>query len=263
MKRALRWNLGFVPSLLLTLVALAGPLHAQDVRDVPIPPPPTRWVTDTVGFMDPMAVDRLDSRLRAYQEQTGIHLLVWIGRTTGDVPIEDWANRAFEMWGIGQKGEDKGLVLFVMSEDRRLRIEVGYGLEPQVPDLRASRIINEIIVPGIQAGDPSGAITAGMEAVGQALGVPLPGGRPRSSREQGPSRDLRFTDLIFYGIVGLVLLIVFATNPSLATWMLVSFLSGGGGRRRGGGGFGGGWGGGGGYRGGGGLSGGGGASGRW
>jgi uncharacterized protein len=222
-------------------------------------------VTDTVGFMDPIAVDRLDSRLRAYEEQTGIQLLVWIGRTTGDVPIEDWANRAFEQWGVGKKGEDKGLVLFVMSADRQLRIEVGYGLEVQIPDLRAKRIIDDIIVPGIQGGDPSGAITAGMEAVGSALDVPLPGqaGSSRDRRPPRPSGDVRFTDLIFYGIVGVVLLIIFATNPSLATWMLISFLSGGGGRRRGGFGGGGGWGGGGGFRGGGGLSGGGGASGRW
>ena len=265
-----RWRLRGVfqfLSLVLLFLSVARPLIGQDVRDdvkdVPIPASPNHWVTDTAGFMTPMAVDRLDARLRAYQEQTGNHLLVWIGRTTGDVPIEDWANRAFEAWGIGEKSKDNGLVLFVMSEDRRLRIEVGYGLEGEVPDLRASRIINETIVPGIQAGDPSAAITAGMEAVADAIGTPLSGGSTRPLRQER-SRDVRLTDLIFFGIAGLVLLALFATNPRLATWMLISLLSNSGGRRGRGGGFGGGgWGGGGGYSGGGGMSGGGGASGRW
>jgi len=244
---------------LLTLVFLAQSLVAQDARGIPIPPAPTRWVTDQASLLSPIDADRLDARLRAYEEQTGIQLLVWIGRTTGDVPIEDWANRAFERWGVGKKGEDKGLILFVMAEDRALRIEVGYGLEVQVPDLRASRIINEVIVPGLQAGDPASAITSGMEAVGDAIGVPLPGVRTRPGTPRRQPRNLTLGNIILYGILGIIALIVFATNPSLATWMLISFLSGGGGRRRGGGGgFGGG-----GFRGGGGLSGGGGASGRW
>lgn len=232
-------------------------------QDVPIPPAPDRWVTDTAGFLPPAEAERLNARLRDYEAQTQHQLLVWIGRTTGEVPIEDWANRAFEQWRVGRKGVDDGLVLFIMSEDRRLRIEVGYGLEPDIPDLLASRIIQETIVPGIRAGDNAGAVNAGMEAVANAIGQPLPGaGTPvRNGTEQ--SRPLTLVQLIFYAIIGLIFLSILATNPSLATWLLISFLSGGN-RRRGGGGFGGGgFGGGGGFRGGGGRSGGGGASGSW
>jgi uncharacterized protein len=162
--------------------------------------------------------------------------------------------------------KDDGLILFVMVEDRALRMEVGYGLETPVPDLRAKRILDEIVTPRLQAGENAGAISGAMEAVAQAIGTPLPGAAaPASPRPRRESRELTIGQLIFYGIIGLILLAVFATNPSMATWILLSMLSGGGGhRRRGGGGFGGGFGGGGGgYSGGGGSFGGGGASGSW
>lgn len=232
-------------------------------QDVPIPPAPKRWVTDTVGLLGPQEADRLDARLRAYQEKTGHHLVVWIGKTTGDVPLPDWAVRAAEQWKVGSEKDD-GLVLFVMVEDRALRMEVGYGLEVPVPDLRAKQILDTIVTPGLQAGEPARAIGGAMEAVAQAIGTPLPGAATSASpRPRRESRELTIGQLVFYGIIGLILLAVFATNPSMATWILLSMLSGGGHRRRGGGGFGGGFGGGGGYRGGGGSFGGGGASGSW
>jgi uncharacterized protein len=125
--------------------------------------------------MSPGAAEALNSRLREYEQQTGHQLLVWIGPSSGDVPIEDFAVRTFEAWKVGRKGIDDGLVLFIMPADRRLRIEVGYGLEGDVPDARASMVINDIIVPEIRAGDPDAGITAGMEAVATAIGQPLPG----------------------------------------------------------------------------------------
>jgi uncharacterized protein len=243
------------------LAVALGALTAG-AQDVPIPPKPTRWVTDTVGLLAPQEADRLDARLRLYQEQTGHHLLVWIGKTTGDVPLPDWAVRAAEQWKVGSEKDD-GLVLFVMVQDRALRMEVGYGLEVPVPDLRAKQILDDIVTPGLQAGQPAAAINVAMEAVAQAIGTPLPGSATSASpRPREATRELTIGQLIFYGIVGLILLVVFATNPSMATWILLSMLSGG--RHRhggGGGGFGGG--GGGGYRGGGGSFGGGGASGSW
>ncbi len=227
--------------------------------ETPIPPPPTRWVTDTANFMSPGAAGSLDSQLEGYGRSTGHQLIVYIGQTSGDAPIDDWAVRAFEKWKVGRKGIDDGLVLFIMAADRKLRFEVGYGLEGQVPDALASRVINEVIVPRIQAGDRDGAVTAGMSAVMMVIG----GGTfpaQRARRERPPPS---LAQLIFFAILGLIALVVLATHPSLAMWLLFSILSGGGGRDRdgwGGGGFGGG---GGGFGGGGGRSGGGGASGSW
>jgi uncharacterized protein len=98
-------------------------------QDVPIPPAPTQWLTDTSGFLPPPEATRINERLRAYEEQTHHQVIVWIGSSTGGESIEDWANNAFRQWKVGRKGSDDGLVLFIMPKDRRLRIEVGYGLE--------------------------------------------------------------------------------------------------------------------------------------
>jgi uncharacterized protein len=230
--------------------------------ETPIPPAPSRWVTDTANFLSPQTVAALDSRLAAYEQGTGHQILVYIGTTTGRAPIEDWTVRAFEAWRVGRPGVDDGLVLFIMAQDRRLRIEVGYGLEGQVPDAIASRVINQVIVPRIQAGDPNAAVTAGIDAltgiIGGETALPETATEPRS-------RPVTRWQILAYGAIGLVLLFLFLTNPSLAIYLLASVLSGG--NRRGGGfgggGFGGGGFGGGGFRGGGGRSGGGGASGSW
>jgi uncharacterized protein len=248
------------PYRCLFLAGLLLVAARSDAAETPIPPAPTRWVTDTANFMSAEAADALNAQLQSYERSTGHQLIVWIGPTTGDAPIDDWAVRAFASWKIGRKGLDDGIALFIMSADRRLRIEVGYGLEGQIPDAMASRIINDVIVPRIQAGDNNGAVIAGMDAVMQILG----GGGLLPEQGQGAPRQLRLGQLLVYAILGIVFLFLFATNPTLAVYILASVLSGG--HRRGGGGWGGGRGGGfggGGFGGGGGRSGGGGASGSW
>ena len=241
-------------------VCLLFGITAQ-AAETPLPPPPTQWVTDTANFMSPGAARALNARLEEYEHSTGHQLIVYIGQTTGDAPIEDWAVRAFAKWKVGRKGIDDGLVLFIMSADRKLRFEVGYGLEPVVPDAIASRIINDVIVPRIQAGDRDAAVTAGMDAAMTVIG----GGTVPAQSRRGTGRAERpmtLGQLVAFAIFGLIALIILATHPSLAFYLLASILSGGG--RRGGGDWdGGGWGGGGGFSGGGGRSGGGGASGSW
>ncbi|HZA12877.1 MAG TPA: TPM domain-containing protein, partial [Myxococcaceae bacterium] len=118
------------------------------------PPAPSRWVTDTVGFISESTRRGLDARLERYERDTGRQVIVWIGGSLGDEVLEDWAARTFEAWGIGKKGKDDGVALFVFARDRKLRIEVGYGLEDVLPDLIASRIIQEEAVPRLRAGDP-------------------------------------------------------------------------------------------------------------
>ncbi|MES1172550.1 MAG: TPM domain-containing protein, partial [Bacteroidota bacterium] len=122
-------------------------------REVPVPPPPTTWVTDRAGVLAPATVAALEARLRDHSAATGHQVLVYVDRTTGGVPIEDWAVRAFERWRVGRKGIDDGVALFLFTGDRKVRIEVGYGLEGQLPDARASRIVREQIVPRMRAGD--------------------------------------------------------------------------------------------------------------
>src|SRR5512140_308906 len=131
----------------------------------PSPPSPTRWVDDQAAFLSPAARSALDARLEGYERATGHQVIVWIGKTIGDTPLDDWAVRTFAAWKVGQKGKDDGLVMFVLADDRKVDIEVGYGLEDKVPDAIASRVIRDVMTPKLRAGDHDGAITAGVDAV--------------------------------------------------------------------------------------------------
>jgi uncharacterized protein len=158
---AVRW--------LLALLMLIGLGTAANAAEVPIPQSPTHWATDTTGFLAPQTVVALDARLRAYENRTGHQVLVYVAPTTGATPIEDWTVRAFARWKVGRKGLDDGLVLFVFPADRKLRIEVGYGLEHTVPDATAARIIRDITAK-LKAGESDAAVTAGVDEILGAVG---------------------------------------------------------------------------------------------
>ena len=246
----------FVARVVAPVVVLAALLAVAAHAETPIPASPTTFVTDRAAFLSPAAVAELEERLAGYAQESGHQLVVYVDHTTGGVPIEDWAVKAFARWKVGRKGIDDGLVLFIFKDDHRLRIEVGYGLEDRVPDLLASRIINDDMVPRIRAGDTDGAVRTGVDRLIETIGG-AGGAKP------APHKTPAWVSVV------VVILILMAggfiiTHPALAALILAS--SG----RRGGGWGGGGWGGGGGFSGGGGgfsggggSSGGGGASGSW
>ena len=256
----------------LAVAFLFLPLAAMPAAQVsvPVPPAPARWATDTAGFLSPQALQAADRRLEDYERASGNQVLVWIGQTTGDTPLEDWTADAFRRWKVGRKGLDNGLVLFVFAADRKVRIEVGYGLEGNVPDIIASRILNDEVLPRIRAGDRDGAVLGGVNAlVAAASGEPSAAASPGPPLESGPAggvsggrdgsgRSMSIFEMAIAGLLIVGFLILLITNPSLAIYILFSILSSG----RGGGGGGGGYSRGG-FSGGGGSSGGGGASGSW
>ncbi|MEA2719732.1 MAG: uncharacterized protein QOJ39_1596 [Candidatus Eremiobacteraeota bacterium] len=176
---------------LLALLMLIGLGTAVNGAEVSIPPSPARWATDTSGFLKPQTVAALDARLRAYQSSTGHQVLVYVSPTTGATPTEDWTVRAFRRWKVGRKGMDDGLILFVFPTDRKVRIEVGYGLEQTVPDAIAARIIRDTITPKLRAGQPDEAVTAGVDALLGTIGGEA---RGTSAKAQGKNVDARGTD---------------------------------------------------------------------
>ena len=245
----------------ISLAAASFAAEAAAAVQDRIPPAPNRWATDEAGLLSRQTVERLDARLEDYERRTGHQLLVWIGWTIGESAVlEEWAVRTFEAWKVGRKGIDDGLVLFILAEDRKIKIEVGYGLEDKVPDIYAYRVIANILSPGIRDGRADEAVDAAVTAL-----IGYISGDEKAAGEEPAPRRVRTEDRIkgiFGGIGLLILIIIFITNPSFALWLLINILSGGrGGGRGGGGGWGGG--GGGGFSGGGGRSGGGGASGGW
>jgi uncharacterized protein len=249
------WRLGW-PALLAVLALVASAIPAWS-QGSPVPPVPERWLTDDAHLLSPTARTNLDAKLEAYERATGRQVVVWIGETIGGRSLDEFAVKTFEAWKIGRKGHDDGVLLIILARDRKMAIEVGYGLESQVTDARASRIIDEIIAPRLRAGDHDGAVGAGIDAILESIeGKPFAGDPAKPAPPAWkPSNRIQ---LVGAGILALAFLILFITNPSLAIQLLFVVASGRG-RHRGGG-FGGG---GGGFSGGGGRSGGGGARGSW
>jgi uncharacterized protein len=269
------------------------------VADVAVPPLTGR-VVDQTGTLTSEQIATLDGTLQAFEQRKGSQVAVLIVPTTEPETIEQFSIRVAEAWKIGRKKIDDGAILVIAKDDRRLRIEVGYGLEGALTDVTSKRIIDEIITPKFRQGDFAGGISAGVDRIiGVIDGEPLPEPKRRQQSTNifdnlesiGPVAF--FAVLVFGGIFrsifgrllgaavtgGLVGLVIWFLAGTLAIAAIIggiafvftligdSVVSSGGGRGGGwSGGSGGGWSGGssgGGFSGGGGSFGGGGASGRW
>ena len=203
-------------------------------------------MTDEAGLLSARTRQTLDFRLQGYERSSGHQVLVWIGKTSEGEPIEAFAERAFKAWRVGRAGLDDGVVLFVFAQDHTLRLEVGYGLEPVLPDAICSRIINERIAPLLKSGDADGALGAGVDSLISTIGAataPPPPAAPRLSPQEW----------VAIGLAAVAFLVLLIIRPDLALRLITLMLFLRRNDRRGGGGF----------AGRGGRSGGGGASGRW
>jgi uncharacterized protein len=281
--------------LLLLSFAVAG-------AEVAVPPLGAR-VTDLTGTLSGGAVARIEAKLTALEAKKGSQIAVLIVPTTSPEDIEQFGIRVEDAWKLGRKGIDDGAYLIVAKNDRRMRIEVGYGLEGALPDAIANRIIQETIAPHFKLGDYDGGVEAGVDQMISVVnGEPLPQPDKRWEKHASGLSGVLPLLLVVVVVAGSVLRAIFGRFfGSVATgglagaiaWLvshfipiglgagLVAFLfallagssssgwstgrgwGGGFGGGFGGGGFGGGGIGGGGFSGGGGGGGGGGASGGW
>jgi uncharacterized membrane protein YgcG len=160
-----------------------------------VPPAPSRHFEDRARFVPPEAAARLDGVLRDFESRTRTQIVVVIFPELPSPSLEDFTVRAAQAWRVGRKGLDDGVVLFVFVKERRLRLEVGYGLEARIPDATANRILDGVVAPEMKAGRPAAAFEAGLRALmaaieGQsptepgALGddVPMPPSEPLADR---------------------------------------------------------------------------------
>ncbi|MBK5255343.1 MAG: TPM domain-containing protein [Vicinamibacteria bacterium] len=241
-----------------------------------VPPPPANFFTDVTGAVPAGEAYQIEQKLGEFQRTSSNQILVVVADRLpeGYASLEEYTNRTAEAWRVGDKTRDNGAVLFVFVGDRKVRIEVGYGLEGALPDALASRIINDEITPRFREGKYGEGLIAGVDAIILATkGEYQPSSKTRSSGEKL--------------LIVLVVLFFFAIGVFFPLWREIMSIRrprtysgrGASGRRIGrgfgaGGGIGGGWsgggggswgggGGGGGFSGGGGSFGGGGASGSW
>ncbi len=179
------------------LLCAASLAHAE----IPVPPLSAR-VTDLTGTLNASQRESLEQTLAAFEARKGSQIAVLLVATTAPEAIEQYSMRVAEAWKLGRKGVDDGVLLLIAQEDRKLRIEVGYGLEGVIPDAVAKRIVSEVIVPLFKQGDYYGGIAAGADRLIRLIeGEPLP--EPQT-RDSGWSS--RFEALLPWAIIGLFVL---------------------------------------------------------
>ncbi|MGC5795574.1 TPM domain-containing protein [Sphingomonas sp. NFX23] len=132
----------------------------------------TGFVVDAANVIPPDQEAALTKRLDDLQRTTGNQLVVATVSDLEGYPIEDYGNRLLRSWGVGLKDANNGAILLVAPNDRKVRIEVGYGLEPVLTDAFSSVVINQQILPRFKAGDIPGGIVAGTNAVADQLALP-------------------------------------------------------------------------------------------
>jgi uncharacterized membrane protein YgcG len=184
--------------LALAIVTVCVVAFAAAAVDVPYL---TGRVTDNAEILDADARTRLDELLRAHEQATGNQIAVLTVPTLDGESIEDFSARVFGTWKLGQKSKDNGVLVVVVPRDRRMRIEVGYGLEGVLPDAAASRIVRDVMTPRFKTGDFAGGIEEGVKAIIATLtGQASPRARDAGSARDAAQRSaLRFQGLTWVG----------------------------------------------------------------
>jgi uncharacterized protein len=260
-------------TLIGALLLCIGALFAQVVSAAPQFPKLTGRVVDDANVLPPDVEQRLTQKLEALDTQSQRQVVVATVPDLQGLEISDYGYQLGRAWGIGDKQRNDGVLLLIAPTERKVRIEVGYGLEGVLPDGMGFLIVNNDIVPRFKAGDMPGGIEAGADSIIKQLTLPPAQAQQIAAQAVQQSKQRRQGGLPLGSIIFMLFVLFFFVLPILRA------MGGRGGRRRGGfgspiifmpggfgGGGGGGWGGGGGgggFSGGGGSFGGGGASGSW
>lgn len=204
-------------------------------------PKPTGAVNDFAGVISAQYARPMENLAREVLEKTGTSIVVATVQTIGDNDPNDYANRLYQAWGIGKKGEDRGILIFLAVKERRIRIETGYGVEGILPDGLVGEILDRHAVPWLKKGDYGQGMAEGMAAVSaivaKAAGVTLTGAQPPKRGKASTERGIGIGKTLLLVLAALFLLGT-RQGRAMLPWLLLLLTNSGGGRR-GGGGFGG------------------------
>ena len=162
-KSARRRFLSLVPVVILLLLTVS-PLRGEEKFL-----PPRGAVNDFAGVIPSPYVNQMESLSREVLEKTGTSVVVTTMETIGDNDPDDYANKLYEAWGIGKKGEDRGILIFLAVRERRIRIETGYGLEGILPDGLVGEILDRYVMPHLKTGDYGKGLVGAMIAVSSVV----------------------------------------------------------------------------------------------
>ncbi len=218
----------------LVLFCLAPAVGAEDL--VAVPPLAAR-VTDLTQTLSADQRQRLEGELRQFEAQRGSQIAVLILPSTRPETIEQFGIRLAEAWKLGRKGIDDAVIVIVAKNDRRVRLEVGSGLEGAVNDATAKRIISKVMTPRFKAGDYYGGLEAGLAGIRAVVAAePLPpaAGSPAASRTSSDLEGPLVIGLIAAALVGSVLRMhlgdlpgasVTAAGTGIAAWLITASLA--------------------------------------
>lgn len=199
--------LKLLQSLLCLLLVLSSCL-AHALVDVPALTQPVTDLTQTLSAAEQAT---LNAKLEAFTRDKGSQIAVLIVPTTQPEDIAQYSIRVAEQWKLGREKVDDGVLLLIAKNDRKMRVEVGYGLEGVIPDVYAKRIVSDVIAPYLKQGDFNGGITAGLDQIIQLInGEHLPAPDKVDNAEQSLNGLLPF--LLIGGLIsGLILRSIFGT----------------------------------------------------
>lgn len=183
-------------------------------------------VNDTADLISPQAESALEERLRTLEGETGAQVAVLTVPSLEGEVLEDYSLRVAETWKLGREGFDDGALLLIARDERRIRLEVGYGLEGAIPDALAKRVVDEVIRPRFREGDFDAGVKAAVDAIAGLIegedGLPPPG--PASDAAAAGERGLGIIPfLLFLVPMALFSLQALAARGCLA-WALYFFL---------------------------------------
>lgn len=198
------------------LFLLAAPLAALDVPFL------SGRVNDLANIIPADARQRIEQKLAAFEQKTGAQVAVLTVPSLEGEPIDDFSLRVAEAWKLGQKGKDNGVLFLIAPQDRRMRIEVGYGLEGDLTDLETNKIMDDVVAPYLRNGDYGGGIEHGVDAIlaslqGQEVVAPETGGA------QGVRSPGGFNGLVFAFVIGVFALMAITTGGIMG-WFLYLFM---------------------------------------
>jgi uncharacterized protein len=148
------------------LWAVAFGLVSGSALSAELTPPPTEFVTDAAGVLPPETEAELNAQLEAFEQESSNQVVVYVDhQIPNGWELEEFAADAFEAWGIGQADRDNGVLFVVFTEDRRARIEVGYGLEGALPDALAGQILEEQAIPRFREGEWAAGIENAVDGI--------------------------------------------------------------------------------------------------
>src|SRR5689334_8512311 len=149
---------------------LAAPSGAESLASIPNPRVQNgTWVTDTSATLDAKSIATLNERAAAFERDTGGEIAIVVIRSLDGLTIEEAAVKLFQMWGVGKKQRDNGLLLLWSTGDRRVRVEVGYGLEGTLTDGKVGAILDTYVIPKFKAGDFDQGLIDGVDALVRAV----------------------------------------------------------------------------------------------